>query len=925
MVTVVGVGGAASDASLDGGDGADGSDAAIEVSAPGGETVEVTVEADEGSTLVIAVVSGEKAQEAAQEAADGGGGDGGGAVTLGSDVVQVSSGGGGGDDAGEMKVQLLVTGDDGGGTCDPPGLLASLSDVNRTCIAGCCRKNSTSGVHTCVCKPGYRGPLCDLEAKCSVLNTSALGGGGGGGGGVGGGVCHTADVGGGQMVCECNRIGGLAVLMHQTIPQNQFEHIAERAEGGANAALAVYVVGCVVALYALAMCAAWRWDRTAIWTSTAPRWLQMGEHGWTTWAQLKLNTRLYHLVLRQWHVSAGRTPFTHVQLAHNLATFLLLALCCVLTFLEKEQCTAEQAGLKTLMTALSSSLFAMVLRMLLRAGNLTGDLGRAVVAAEAERMREQMEDIIERPRQKALLGRPELQRMQSFGRKKVSFMRRAASRRIPSARGGGLSGWWERVRMRVGRGSLPPELSEWREVGDASGDGEPTSLPASPPPSPPEVGALVSCPDLGAPIDDGARRSVAAAAGTTAARRSILRGSIKEGGGSAKSRKSVRMSIDVQGGGGASTKKGASLNLGTIESGLLPDIDAADDDAARAEAQSSALVVAADDDDAPSRPKPPRPLRPAVTTYLRGVGGKSAGRALEGVVLLRRDQLRRAADGRIGFDLASPGGAQLFLPTIRLSEPLQPTRLLGLGGVRSLVAPTESARVAKGGRGSVEARVARSAAGVAEDERSIGRRGSLEGRWSRRGRHGGGGAAAEAAGAAPLLRVVYDASQLPPGAPCNPRSVMSAAQRRSAAPPKASEPSLLAGAPSSDDGDGGDDAPWQLRGGCDIDSWKLVVVWAINAASFGGALAWLYIMLLGIPEPAERDAAWSGLLVGDYLKALALQFTVQEAIKILLLTFVSPQFAAKLFPPKGGRTEFSRTLLHQVPNALLAGLKVIVA
>ena len=142
----------------------------------------------------------------------------------------------------------------------------------------------------------------------------------------------------------------------------------------------------------------------------------------------------------------------------------VLALCCVLTFLEKEQCTAEQAGLKTLMTALSSSLFAMVLRMLLRAGNLTGDLGRAVVAAEAERMREQMEDIIERPRQKALLGRPELQRMQSFGRKKVSFMRRAASRRIPSARGGGLSGWWDRVRMRMGRGSLPRSSSASRSI-----------------------------------------------------------------------------------------------------------------------------------------------------------------------------------------------------------------------------------------------------------------------------------------------------------------------------------------------------------------------------------------------------------------------------------------------------------------------------
>ena len=543
MVTVVGVGGAAS------------TQASTAATAPTASTRPLVARRaarrggdGEGreEALVIAVVSGEKAQEAAPEAADGGGGDGGGAVTLGSDVVQVSSGGGGGDDAGEMKMQLLVTGDDGGGTCDPPGLLASLSDVNRTCIAGCCRKNSTSGLHTCVCKPGYRGPLCDLEAKCSVLNTSALGG-GGGGGGSGGGVCRTADVGGGQMVCECNRIGGLAVLMHQTVPQNQFEHIAERAEGGANAALAIYVVGGVVALYALAMWAAWRWDRTAIWTSTAPQWLQMGEHGWTTWAQLKLNTRLYHLVLRQWHVSAGRTPFTHVQLAHNLATFLLLALCCVLTFLEKEQCTAEQAGLKTLMTALSSSLFAMVLRMLLRAGNLTGDLGRAVVAAEAERMREQMEDIIERPRQKALLGRPELQRMQSFGRKKVSFMRRAASRRIPSARGGGLSGWWDRLRMRMGRGSLPPELSEWREVGDASGDGEqPTSLPASPPPSPPEVGALFSCPDLGAPIDDGTRRSVAVAAGTTAARRSILRGSIKEGGGSAVAQ--VGAHVDRRGG-----------------------------------------------------------------------------------------------------------------------------------------------------------------------------------------------------------------------------------------------------------------------------------------------------------------------------------------------------------------------------------------
>ena len=151
-----------------------------------------------------------------------------------------------------------------------------------------------------------------------------------------------------------------------------------------------------------------------------------------------------------------------MQLAHNLATFLLLALCCVLTFLEKEQCTAEQAGLKTLMTALSSSLFAMVLRMLLRAGNLTGDLGRAVVAAEAERMREQMEDIIERPRE-AVMGRPELQRINSWQKRRIWQPARGA---WADARAGGVSGWWLGVKVRMGLAEVPPELAGWGKTGD---------------------------------------------------------------------------------------------------------------------------------------------------------------------------------------------------------------------------------------------------------------------------------------------------------------------------------------------------------------------------------------------------------------------------------------------------------------------------
>ena len=62
------------------------------------------------------------------------------------------------------------------------------------------------------------------------------------------------------MVCACDRIGGLAVFMHQAFPENNFEHIAERAlAGGADAALAAYVVGSVILLHAIALWCAWRW------------------------------------------------------------------------------------------------------------------------------------------------------------------------------------------------------------------------------------------------------------------------------------------------------------------------------------------------------------------------------------------------------------------------------------------------------------------------------------------------------------------------------------------------------------------------------------------------------------------------------------------------------------------------------------------
>ena len=80
-----------------------------------------------------------------------------------------------------------------------------------------------------------------------------------------------------------------------------------------------------------------------------------------------------------------------------------------------------------------------------------------------------------------------------------------------------------------------------------------------------------------------------------------------------------------------------------------------------------------------------------------------------------------------------------------------------------------------------------------------------------------------------------------------------------------------------------------------------------------------------ISLPADRDAAWVRKFAEAFALALAWQFTVQEAIKIFLLTFVSPQFAARMFPPKGGRVAFSRTALHQVPNAILGVLRNVIA
>ena len=74
--------------------------------------------------------------------------------------------------------------------------------------------------------------------------------------------------------------------------------------------------------------------------------------------------------------------------------------------------------------------------------------------------------------------------------------------------------------------------------------------------------------------------------------------------------------------------------------------------------------------------------------------------------------------------------------------------------------------------------------------------------------------------------------------------------------------------------------------------------------------------------PPFASVATSGMRQ-QLLLALAWQFVMQEAIKIFLLTFVSPQFAAKMPCPRAAFVQPHGT--HQVPTAILGVLRNVIA
>ena len=97
------------------------------------------------------------------------------------------------------------------------------------------------------------------------------------------------------------------------------------------------------------------------------------------------------------------------------------------------------------------------------------------------------------------------------------------------------------------------------------------------------------------------------------------------------------------------------------------------------------------------------------------------------------------------------------------------------------------------------------------------------------------------------------------------------------------------------------DRGWVARG------WRLRVAWAYNGALVLGGLLWLAVMLRAydIDDGRDLDGFWR-----TYAIALAQGLLLQDSLKVLFITFVSPPFWARILKPGTKRAEALRCLLR---------------
>jgi hypothetical protein len=110
--------------------------------------------------------------------------------------------------------------------------------------------------------------------------------------------------------------------------------------------------------------------------------------------------------------------------------------------------------------------------------------------------------------------------------------------------------------------------------------------------------------------------------------------------------------------------------------------------------------------------------------------------------------------------------------------------------------------------------------------------------------------------------------------------------------------------------------PLQRR---DTRGWRLRVAWAFNGTLVGGGLVWLAIMLRAIDiEHGGIDNVDLGGFWRTFILGLVQAYLIQDPIKVLLVSFVSPAFWSGLLKPGTKRAEGLRMCLRGVFNALIA-------
>jgi hypothetical protein len=99
--------------------------------------------------------------------------------------------------------------------------------------------------------------------------------------------------------------------------------------------------------------------------------------------------------------------------------------------------------------------------------------------------------------------------------------------------------------------------------------------------------------------------------------------------------------------------------------------------------------------------------------------------------------------------------------------------------------------------------------------------------------------------------------------------------------------------------------------------WRLGIAWTYNGGLLVGGLLWLVVMLRAFDIDGEFNTSgfWR-----TFVLALLQAYLVQDSIKVLLITFLSPAFWSRILKPGSGRA----AKLQWCMRSAISGLQAII-